>query len=287
MAILDSVPAIKVTVYVAGELAVEYENPGLAKERQREENLDPLRRDSCYIEAHDDAEFVIRLEIRKAYDWASIGHHLSFGIFVNGKRTGAWVLSQTNDNLDVTGWPYEENGTGATKLQRFKFARITTAPCFELVEDTDEDRVKREEDIVKEMGTIGVRVERVGPFQSPNWPTPSPSSQPLLEVTEKALKGKYISHSTSYGPAENFDARQVHYPMIQQDKGPIAMYRFHYRSRLETTKEWEPLNHELSAVERYLDAKSEEDEKTMGHIPREGVAAVGSADLSIDLADDE
>ncbi|KAK8066872.1 hypothetical protein PG997_013619 [Apiospora hydei] len=318
MAILHSVPAIEITIHVAGELAVEYKNTDLGEG----DLLSPLPVTRCYIESRDNAEFFIRLEVSKDYDWDSVAHDIGFEVVVDGKTPSEWVLSKGIASYDIVGRSLKEDGT--VKVARFKFASITTVPLLTapgsyLVEDADQERVKRDRTIVKGMGTIEVRVFRLGSSELPPRLTPSLSPELSPEVAEKALKGKSTSHLTSYGSAGFLEGYEVNPGLIEQDNGPIAIYRFHYLSRralqhefivprslqkeespeasdarIEAIKsesaqiksEPEQLKQELSAVKKDPEVKQEESEVIMEHIPEAGVSAVGSADLPIDLTDD-
>ncbi|KAK8135523.1 hypothetical protein PG984_003463 [Apiospora sp. TS-2023a] len=99
MAILDELPALKVTVKVNGKEATEYEYPTLAgwqDAKRIKPDLEPLT--TCLIESRIDAEFVVRVELNEDYTWYDLPHSIGFQLFIDGERVG--VRSQPGDDED-------------------------------------------------------------------------------------------------------------------------------------------------------------------------------------------
>ncbi|KAK7932154.1 hypothetical protein PG985_002866 [Apiospora marii] len=129
------------------------------------------------------------------------------------------------------------------KQRRFKFSAVKTGDCppfqslsinadFRKVEDDHSDRVQRDKAKTKDLGVIEVRVFRIILREATDFQAGTAARKQDLELSEKALKGKAISHGASYGrpttgaPTNSFEAED-----IPEDDGPIAIFRFLYRSR--------------------------------------------------------
>ncbi|KAI1189924.1 hypothetical protein F5B17DRAFT_389457, partial [Nemania serpens] len=107
-----------------------------------------------------------------------------------------------------------------------KFSLITK------VHHNDATRMQKDTESTKSLGLIQVSIERrfvkglVKPVSN------FPVDTAVLEVAEKALKGKAISHATSFGETKPMKSDyMVETQRIAADTGPIAVFRFMYRSR--------------------------------------------------------
>lgn len=125
-----------------------------------------------------------------------------------------------------------------------------------VVDDAQKERIESDLKVAKTLGTIEVRFSRVieegiGSVRHADALVPR-----SFELAEKSLKGKAVSHGTSYGaitssllkkkkteltacrygvcqatPAPTFITAHK----IKEDNGPILIIRFMYRSRGELT----------------------------------------------------
>ncbi|CAJ2511373.1 Uu.00g069980.m01.CDS01 [Anthostomella pinea] len=229
MAILEDVPGLEVTVRVAGADLPEHDDPHGQEIESAAANSAPA---VCkYLECADDAEFHVHIRVHPDYEWGYRNHSLVARTYVDGKRIRGEVMRAVDTQYvpavrNVLGQEVYSNLSGLWSLRRFKFAVVDT------VDEAQKERVASDLKIAKDLGVIEVRFSRIIEFgPSQHYSTNDPKSGGF-ELTEKSLKGKAISHGTSYTAAErvshpNFiDARD-----LVEDAGPIAVFRFLYRSR--------------------------------------------------------
>lgn len=211
MAILEDVPGIKVTIRVGGVNCTEYDDP------DAEDEQTSCSTSSKYIESVDDSEFSIHWEVNSDYAWGPKPYLLDADIYIDGHWLMGSVVSVARlSNIDGK---CEVSNFGATRLcpetgswvvRKPKFSavkigkRIPSVPSYSpcwldiiKVEDTDQGRIERDHEVVKELATITVKISRVidGSFNySPNNQDTADTS---FELAEKSLKGKAISHGTT------------------------------------------------------------------------------------------
>ncbi|KAM6529964.1 hypothetical protein FALCPG4_008086 [Fusarium falciforme] len=252
MAILPDVPGLIASVIVAGQPATEYEPPD-----DGEIPTDPdqsfARLPAChrYIESKTGATFKIRVDVTSAFAFPGNSDILLTRVFIDGsKETGVRVRK---DDVPTTCHVSQTTRFDAALNQevykKFIFAPVTTT------EDMDSDKVARDAKRVQELGTIKV-VVTAARFEgyreskpssrraSGDVRNPGSSSQQAidhtqsLEVAEKAMKGKELSHGASFvtvpGRAWEPKPRRA----IIKNRSDIAVFYFHYRSR-------DALDHEM------------------------------------------
>jgi hypothetical protein len=125
MAILESVPGIKVTVRVGGTEALEYNDPD-ATENQWE-----CPTSSKYIESVDDTEFAIIIEVESNYDFNNNTHFLHSWVYVDE----VLIDITTIDHFDVLGKKYSSEIVGEKtfdskrgySLQKLRFVPLKTS----------------------------------------------------------------------------------------------------------------------------------------------------------------
>ncbi|KAI1115092.1 hypothetical protein F5Y14DRAFT_460911 [Nemania sp. NC0429] len=201
MAILEEVPGMEVTIQIDGQNVTEYDGPQASDSVSQDDSGCPVV--SKYIESIGDAEFTIKLTIDgKLYykRGCKVMDHLVF----HPKIDGRWVRSAV----------------------------------MSIVDDRNAARIQKDIKATKDLGIIQIEVERhiyrgeLPPSQDAD------STTTTLEVAEKALKGKAISHSTSVGKREPGESlRLMNTRRIPADNGPIAVFRFLYRSREDLKQE--------------------------------------------------
>ncbi|KAK8099879.1 hypothetical protein PG999_010253 [Apiospora kogelbergensis] len=227
MAVLDDVPGIQVFVKVKGGIATEFSDSG---QQQPTENGCPVV--CSYIESFDNRHFAIVTDVNRFHDFSLQNHTLSFRVYVDGGYMVNNCITEDYVRYDygrrtVSGpLMLDERGQN-TVQQKFKFAAVMR------VEDDRRDRVLRDKDRAKNLGVIEVQVFRIILGEATKFGRRAPMRKENLELSEKALKGKAISHGASYGKQgaaselnQSFDADD-----IPEDGGPIAVYRFLYRSK--------------------------------------------------------
>ncbi|KAI0594255.1 hypothetical protein F4775DRAFT_596426 [Biscogniauxia sp. FL1348] len=228
MAILESVPGIKVQVLVWGQPQQEYDNYDTTGADTRDSMGCPV---VCkYIESFDNAEFAIYIKIAN-YPWGYRNHLLRAAIYIDGKLTNGVIFAPPviptfTYTEKVEGKGGFDPSTNSWVLRRFKFAAIHT------IDEAQNERVSPDMELSEELGTIKVEFSRVvtGVRADPI-PTSSAHSGDV-ELTGKSLKGRAITHGTWYKRAHaiNTPFLLTSY-MLPEDRGPIAVYKFFYRSK--------------------------------------------------------
>ncbi|KAI9730149.1 MAG: hypothetical protein M1818_008243 [Claussenomyces sp. TS43310] len=222
MAVLDSIPGIKVCIRVAGEELREYE-----PKHDRVEG--PLAEKTVikYIEAVSDAEFDIKISVDKSYKMNC--HHITFDIYIDGKavRSPTCKASRLHRHhwSRITEGLEELGSTGGNFLKKFRFASI------KLVDPTE---TGVDPTLLSDVGTIKVEVFR----KKKGHVIPRKARQDSFEkgtagLCEKDLKGKALSHSTILGPSIRYtpSGPRTRSGYVDGPDQPIAVFIFRYRSK--------------------------------------------------------
>ncbi|KAI1144364.1 hypothetical protein F5Y05DRAFT_407760 [Hypoxylon sp. FL0543] len=230
MAILQGVPGISFTVQVAGRDAIEYEDPNALEQESARPAGCPVS--TKYIECIDGAEFSIKGSITEDHHWGYKDHCLEARISVDGEYLRGWVLGEREVIRGYGTKVFEGrkaycSRTGGWVLQRCQFSAITT------VDDSKKDRVERDVKVAKDLGLIEIEVSRcIYLGNSPTVHRSPPKKSRELELAEKSLKGRAMSHGTSFPKSELTHApTHCHTRKLAEDHGPIAVFRFYYRSK--------------------------------------------------------
>ncbi|KAI5855615.1 hypothetical protein GGS23DRAFT_589605 [Durotheca rogersii] len=228
MAVLDEFPGIRVTVKINGQTAPELADPNIAEQEPANHPTS-----SKYIECINGANFAVRLCVTDDYDWKPRGHALRLQVDVDGKSIISHIIREKDlwhgvYKTDVKGPMTYDVATRQWKDGRCKFSVVRT------VDDSKIDRVKRDVKVTKSLGQIQVFVFRCIYLGSTD-PVPHYYTNVYtgtLEFSEKSLKGKAVSHGMSLSSLKTVPApRTCSVKDLEADGGPIAEYRFHYRSR--------------------------------------------------------
>ncbi|KAI1101993.1 hypothetical protein F4804DRAFT_281533 [Jackrogersella minutella] len=229
MAVLQDVPGVEVTVEIAGRDAVEYDDP----DAREQDSTKPTS--SKYIECIDGAKFGIKMVVTEGYEWGYKNHSLSARSYVDGNFIISRVISRKRliDGRCV----YTEKGnqsycaqTRQWRLHECKFSAVTT------IDDAKKDRVEKDLEISKNLGVIKVEFYRCinHGYKETDYAgyTKTSHKDAGYELSEKSLKGKAISHGTSFSEPKHMRAPAfVRTVNLDEDNGPIAVFQFHYRSR--------------------------------------------------------
>ncbi|KAI1344071.1 hypothetical protein F5Y15DRAFT_426590 [Xylariaceae sp. FL0016] len=229
MAIICSVPGVEVTIRIAGKTAIEYGDPadtgtygGLPHSSSK------------FIECLDGQQFTVHLRVTKDYEWGYKNHSLNFALLIDGQwvkgelcrahytRFESWDRDITNrvvpkgDTVSATGFI----------SQTFKFSTVSH------IDDDDHERIASDTEKAKKFGSIEIKVYRTIESESESVFMP-PSERPkAFQLAEQSLKGKSLSHATNFSASHPVtQPSYVQCSNLQEDNGPLAMYRFQYRSR--------------------------------------------------------
>ncbi|KAI8634043.1 hypothetical protein F5Y19DRAFT_461548 [Xylariaceae sp. FL1651] len=236
MAILEDVPGIEVTVDCGGRSLHELEDPNA----HDDDGAAACPTANKYIECIDDAEFAVIIKVDNGYEWGYRNHVLVATTYVDGQHIRGIVLRSSDTRYEssisrVRGHQVYSSVFNSWSLRRFKFALVKT------VDEAQKERVQDDLKTAKNLGTIEVTFTRAiehGPSSRP-YRDNSDAKSGDFELAEKSLKGKAVSHGTSYGSSEAIgcpkfiDARD-----ILEDNGPIAVFKFMYRSREALKREF-------------------------------------------------
>ncbi|EOO00073.1 hypothetical protein UCRPA7_4505 [Phaeoacremonium minimum UCRPA7] len=217
-------------VKINGSTAPEYDDP----DGGEGDGEFPIRCNK-YIECIDGAEFSISAGLTGEYSWLNQGadHGLVFhlsadGKYVTNKICGRKAVLQNTWSTEFRGH-VKHSEHGPSLLCKFKFAPLHK------VDDTDKSRVKQDIKRAKHLGLIEVKISRIEVGET--LPKLFAQDKQIAEfsIAEKALKGRAVSHGTSYSEAVPTEKSRT-VDCVYIDNDPIAIFTFKYRSR-EALKE--------------------------------------------------
>ncbi|KAI0401204.1 hypothetical protein F4802DRAFT_440587 [Xylaria palmicola] len=231
MAIHPDLPGLEATVRCNGQALPEYEDPDAgANDDAANDGADSRPSTTKYIECLDGAEFDVFIKVAAPYQWGYLNHIVIADLVVDGQHIQGSVFRNPVSNVLATSTHFikgrESNVGGTWSRQNFKFAAVKT------IDDARKERVESDLKVAKDLGTIEVQFFREIEY-GPSSHTPADNCESAtFELAEKSLKGKAISHGTSYGPGSATIApRYISTSKLAGDNGPILVIRFLYRSR--------------------------------------------------------
>ncbi|KAI1337726.1 hypothetical protein F5Y15DRAFT_142580 [Xylariaceae sp. FL0016] len=221
MAILEDCPGVEVTVQIDGQDVTEYDDPDSANEG-------PVS--TKYIECRNDVEFASCTRISDDYDWSYRNHQLRVEHYVDGRRFNRSLCRIGKASHLAVGEEVYCEISKQWLLRKVRFSSVAT------VDDSQKDRVKKDIKTAEKLGTIEVLVTRViRTGTAPRSKTKGTCHEKSggIELAEKSLKGKAISHGASFskGKRTYTSKHTALVERLREDNGPIAVFRFHYRSR--------------------------------------------------------
>ncbi|KAI1269867.1 hypothetical protein F5Y18DRAFT_112080 [Xylariaceae sp. FL1019] len=225
MAILEDVPGLRVEVCCNDQALQEYEDPNA----HDHDEAGAAPTSTQYIACVDDAIFEVHIQVDADYEWGYRNHLLVATTYVDGERIRGSIIHAHNghNRLHVRGNEIRD-AFGNWSLQKFKFCSVKT------VDDGRKERVEKDMRVAQKLGIIEVKFERaISQGASHGGGRYSKDRNAAgFELTEKSLKGKAISHGTSYGVAEPISGPSFFSTSnLPEDNGPIAVFQFRYQSR--------------------------------------------------------
>ncbi|KDN66023.1 hypothetical protein CSUB01_00689 [Colletotrichum sublineola] len=259
MAIIRDFPSVKVTIQVDGRDAIEYDDPdGFENDTNRK---NARWRTYSYVESKDDAFFSVRYQVDNSHRWESPDHAFALTLYVDGKRMDGVVCEARhflNSNPfyvwenTIEGSRQRSTASGYDRLNKFKFSKVTTRmpgprpmrqaslTDFISVDDAANDRVKTDTAKAKLLGVIEVFIYPMvitGPTRYTNSSHRHDVQDDNFEIAEKALKGRAVSHGTSFADGGIVSQKPTVTAEYLNDRNPIAAFSFKYRSRDALHKE--------------------------------------------------
>ncbi|RYP11405.1 hypothetical protein DL764_000059 [Monosporascus ibericus] len=226
MAIIDGLRGVDVTIRIDGQTATEYADP----DAPAAGNAGGRKTSSQYIECKDKAKFAIHLRVTKDYAWGHRNHSLNISIYIDGEYAKG-ELCREGDTLfqpwecDVGHRIVRLRGNQPSQQDRY-VAQAFEFSGIKKVDDAPDERVVSEVSKAKKLGLIEIKFFRC--VESGGADTaPQASREQSTEFASKALKGKATSHMTRPTAAPNY----IKCSNLRADSGPIAIFRFIYRSK--------------------------------------------------------
>ncbi|KAI1428550.1 hypothetical protein F5Y12DRAFT_790008 [Xylaria sp. FL1777] len=224
MAILESVPGVEVTVQIAGKDAIEYEAD--------DEGKLSLAKHACptatkYIEAIDDAKFAVKLAASCEYGWDYQKHALVFKLYIDGNHICSKLIKDSNQGeVTVSCKKAFCLQSRQWKSYNLKFSAITT------IDKSHQERLEQDLEVAKRLGHIMVTVHRRIMLCRTGVQPKTPLVNKEFELVEKSMKGKFISHGTTFSSAKKIKTPKMRYTRaLPKEKRPIAVFHFLYRSK--------------------------------------------------------
>ncbi|KFZ08013.1 hypothetical protein V502_09600 [Pseudogymnoascus sp. VKM F-4520 (FW-2644)] len=224
MAVIDTLPGVDISISINGQSVKEYEDAG-------EEAGGPLGPKTVvkYIEAISDTEFAIKASVLPAFrvHRQSI-YDLAFQVDVDGKwAAGRCYLDAIDEayspwNSQIEGF-YSNDATGRSTVNPFKFADVEIA---------DKDKIDQDVKAAAALGQITVEVLRIKVGAETNRRENLPR-QAVSKISEKAVKGRALSHGTAFGVAKIVgpETRTLDCVYLDGRDKPLARFVFRYRSK--------------------------------------------------------
>ncbi|ESZ92160.1 hypothetical protein SBOR_7455 [Sclerotinia borealis F-4128] len=242
MAILDSLPGIEVTICVDGEPLLEYENNEddieIGIDEGVDEDVTKHQRSVTvknYIESTAGSFFGIQCSVEDSYRYTGDCTEIGFHQIVDGIRLPSYDFVDIDDffksgfasTLFIEG-AYLDSTEGDT-LRTFKFVEIRST------HDNDKTVPTNATTKALSIGEIEVWVYREMFLMEDERREVGELTALNSEVTviEEALKGKAVSHGTSYGKSEPIDItdwERFEFCGDGEDY-PIAIFKFRYGSK--------------------------------------------------------
>ncbi|KAA8575013.1 hypothetical protein MFRU_002g03550 [Monilinia fructicola] len=230
MAVLKSVRGIQVTVRVDGKALEEYEDDEFEAVPGEVGDYQASRTVAKYIESCTGKNFDMKFKVDEEYKFDS--PNITFSTYVDGTKVHTRIVARNNS------FPREktlkgvniESKNGLVFLKPFHFSNIITS-----VDDSKLASMKEDTERLSAAGEIIVKVYRRSakrPSRGSSLSHRKINVDTLIDVHEKALKGRAISHSTGLGapqPAKAHDRHRFGY--LDGKDYPIAIFRFKYRSK--------------------------------------------------------
>ncbi|TRX97462.1 hypothetical protein FHL15_001740 [Xylaria flabelliformis] len=222
MAIIRGLPGLEVTIFTGGRTAKEYNVPsetGAAHKCPRVVTK--------YIECKDNEPFRIRLKATDEYSWGFRDHILNFGAVIDGVWAKGELCRQ--EYTKEEDWEREisyrvvknPNDYMRYILQEFAFSSIIK-----------NEQHKSDMDTIERLGTIEVKVHIAVVQDHGSFFVPGGNHPKDFIISREAVKGKTKTHGTKFTRTQPAMKPQYIKCMgLIEDDGPIAIFRFKYRSR--------------------------------------------------------
>ncbi|EXL89493.1 hypothetical protein FOPG_00169 [Fusarium oxysporum f. sp. conglutinans race 2 54008] len=196
MAVLDEVPLVTARVRVAGELATEYDpldNQESVINLDKEGTKIPTR--NCYIESKSGAEFAVEVTVSDKYRLPHSHDTLIAEVSIDGQvMESCYIRTPFSPGMPST--IVISSAEFLAEKERVVARKFVFAPITKTSDHISTDRLNNDIKQAETLGTIRLLLT-TGRFEGPCFKKPlSWHGGRDVELAEKALKGRAISHAT-------------------------------------------------------------------------------------------
>ncbi|TVY70092.1 hypothetical protein Focb16_v001467 [Fusarium oxysporum f. sp. cubense] len=196
MTVLDEVPLVTARVRVAGELATEYDpldNQESVINLDKEGTKIPTR--NCYIESKSGAEFSVEVTVSDKYRLPHSHDTLIAEVSIDGQvMESCYIRTPFSPGMPST--IVISSAEFLAEKERVVARKFVFAPITKTSDHISTDRLNNDIKQAETLGTIRLLLT-TGRFEGPCFKKPlSWHGGRDVELAEKALKGRAISHAT-------------------------------------------------------------------------------------------
>ncbi|KAG6006633.1 hypothetical protein E4U43_000418 [Claviceps pusilla] len=264
-----------VYVFVNGQPAKEYRLPQRQHGGRAPAHHHPtVHTNECYIESQSGQSYTVEVDV-----WLNAHTRLNEAVLctlsVDGQKVQARIVEDNGprrlpgapvyETLGLYSWPRRcsfagRYGLSATSQgvtrEKLVFAPVTA------VEETSKTTLERDAKLVAGLGTIEMEISActVTGYHPLQVHGQAGNEKPFI-VAEKSMKGKAISHGTTFAEGDIVSVSALPVSCEIRDVRPLAKFIFHYRSRRPTVSEEVLSMREdevRSLAEKYLRVKREQ-----------------------------
>ncbi|KAH9881529.1 hypothetical protein IAQ61_000255 [Plenodomus lingam] len=217
MAVTKAHPGVKAHIIVNGTRLVEFDDD----DAEAGDN-----RVSKYVECQSGAEFEVLCKVSRPWPRCDLALH----VYCDGKWAAGRLICKKDQNGKAVSETINGHNYGRDNdwhLEKFCFSELTIdtsgAPT---VKDTSMKKLE-------ELGEITLKVHRVKITKPSGKVCISKDHLGLSSVPEKALKGRALSHQSSYRPPTPAEKVNMFSTKCLDDRNkPMATFTFKYRSKV-------------------------------------------------------
>ncbi|KXH41489.1 hypothetical protein CNYM01_04954 [Colletotrichum nymphaeae SA-01] len=231
MAVIDGLPEIEVSIRINGseDACIEYDDPDPPEVSAAVGSA--THATSKVIESQIDATFSIHYKIQNRPDWVNDDDVLAVYLFLDGNPITGHVGKPAMINETIVSaidcfWR-QSTTPGKEIRKQFKFTPVR-------IVESGNERFVADQSITKHLGVIEVDVYRAKVQNIVAWVPTSTDLKNSREISETALKGRSLSHSTSFTEGAETDARTGRVSLNIRD-GAMCVARFFFRYKPKTS----------------------------------------------------
>ncbi|KAH9908134.1 hypothetical protein F4778DRAFT_777495 [Xylariomycetidae sp. FL2044] len=234
MAIISEIPGIEVTIMAGNHVAREYNDPD---PEPRNPNWRGPKTVLKYIKSRDGAAISINVRVTNKYDWDGTPA-ITFAFYIDG----TWVRGAICRQVELAYGSWETEVTHRVLSNEYVSAGFFDQSFLfgdiEEVEGNSREVIVKDRKRARKMGTIDVKVYRAvekgkkSIFRPISVQTDD-SDDRTIKMSKEALRDRDLTHGVEFTPAiRTTKPTYVSTKRVAKDTGPLAMFRFVYRSEV-------------------------------------------------------